>query len=315
MMVARVLGAVAIVLALVASAHADDKPWAAGVSAANQKQALALYKEGNAFFEQSQYKDALPKYEAAIALWDHPAIHYNAAVCLINLDRPVEAFENIVSALRFGAAPLGPDLFKQGETYRKMLAAQVGELEVSCADAGAQVTLDGEPIFTGPGSVKRRLRIGDHQIVVTKQRYQTETQLIHLGGGDDRHVAIVLKPVPGQRVLHRRWAKWKPWSLVVGGIAIAAAGAIPLVASQDHATSYQSWLDSCSPCLMPYPANETQEHSLATRDLWIARSAFAVGGALAVTGIALVVLNQPRLVNVTPIAGREQVGLAISGQW
>ncbi len=63
-MVARVLGAVAIVLALVASAHADkldDKPWAAGVSVANQKQALALYREGNAFFEQSQYKDALPK--------------------------------------------------------------------------------------------------------------------------------------------------------------------------------------------------------------------------------------------------------------
>ncbi len=314
-MVARVLGAVAVVLALVASAHADDKPWAAGVSAANQKQALALYREGNAFFEQSQYKDALPKYEAAIALWDHPAIHYNAAVCLINLDRPVEAFDNIVSALRFGAAPLGSDLFKQGETYRKMLAAQVGELEVSCADLGARVTLDGEPMFTGPGSAKRRLRVGDHQIVVMKPRYQTETRPVHLNGGDDQHVAIALQPVPGQRALHRRWAKWKPWSLVVGGVAIAAAGGLPLRASQHYASRYQAWLDNCEPCLMPYPANETQEHSLATRDLWIARGAFAVGGALAIAGVALVVLDQPRLVAVTPIAGREQVGLAISGRW
>ena len=55
--------------------------------------------------------------------------------------------------------------------------------------------------------------------------------------------------------------------------------------------------------------------TLATRDLWIARGVFALGGALAVTGVALVLLDQPRLVTVTPIAGREQVGLVISGRW
>ena len=66
------------------AAIADDKPWAAGVSDADQSAALALYKEGNAFFAQSQFKEALEKFVQALKIWDHPAIRYNAAVCLIS---------------------------------------------------------------------------------------------------------------------------------------------------------------------------------------------------------------------------------------
>ena len=43
-------------------ATADDKPWAVGVSKADQDAALALYKEGNEFFAQDKFKDALEKY-------------------------------------------------------------------------------------------------------------------------------------------------------------------------------------------------------------------------------------------------------------
>ena len=87
----------------------DDKPWAAGVSAENQKAALDLYNDGAKAFGDADYKDALATYTRALALWDHPAIRYNIAVCLINLDRPVEALDNLEHAMRFGAAPLGPD--------------------------------------------------------------------------------------------------------------------------------------------------------------------------------------------------------------
>src|ERR1700704_3159630 len=98
-----------LVVLLCGSAVADsaDKPWAAGVTPAAQHTALDLYQAGNTYFEQAQYKDALVKYELALQSWDHPQIHYNAAVCLINLDRPVEAYDHLLAAMRFGLAPLG----------------------------------------------------------------------------------------------------------------------------------------------------------------------------------------------------------------
>ena len=256
-MAARLL-VVAIALICANVAHADkhpkqpppavepEKPWAVGVTPENQKAALALYTEGNSFFEQSQYKEALPKYLAALEHWDHPAIHYNAAVCLINLDRPVEAYEHVVAALRFGEAPLAHDLFTQGQTYQKMLAGQVGELEVSCNEPGAEVTLDGEHVFTAPGSIKRRVKVGDHQIVATKPRFQTETETVRVNGGDDKHAVIVLKVVVAQRTLHRRWAKWKPYGVMASG-AVIALGAVPFFYEMNHhKTSYQGAInDAC----------------------------------------------------------------------
>jgi tetratricopeptide (TPR) repeat protein len=87
-----------VIIALILGSHAavaDDKPWEAGVPAAKQDAALALYKEGNAFFAQDQFKEALEKYVQALQIWDHPAIRYNAAVCNINLDRPLDAYEDL----------------------------------------------------------------------------------------------------------------------------------------------------------------------------------------------------------------------------
>jgi tetratricopeptide (TPR) repeat protein len=84
----RVLAALIAIACGAGVAHAEDKPWAAGVSAEAQSAALELYRQGNEMFEQARYLEALAKYEVALRSWDHPSIRYNAAVCLINLGRP-----------------------------------------------------------------------------------------------------------------------------------------------------------------------------------------------------------------------------------
>src|SRR5262249_43654840 len=83
-----------------------NRPWAQGVSDQQQTQALDKFKQGNALFEDHQYANALTTYREAIAFWDHPAIRFNIAVSLIHLDDPVQAFENLESALRYGESPL-----------------------------------------------------------------------------------------------------------------------------------------------------------------------------------------------------------------
>jgi hypothetical protein len=326
------LGAIAIALALLASARVAiaDKPWAVGVSAHDQDAALALYRDGNALFADDHYKDALVKYEQALALWDHPAIQYNAAICLINLDRPLDAYVHLEAALRDGAEPIGEEHFKQGQRYRKLLARQVAELEVSCSEPGAEVRLDGKLLFVAPGTTTRPVLVGEHHLVASKPRFQTETRTIVVAPGNKLTIALPLALLPSERRLARRWNKWTPWIVVASGAAIAAAGVpLYLVAQHDY-DKYDSAVAAICPqsalacpdpsrpdlqaaqarALAAIPPSYESNARLASR---AEIAAFAIGGAIAATGFVMVVLDQPRL--VAPTIGPERVGVIVEGRW
>ena len=304
-------------LLLGAPAHADDKPWAAGVTEAHQKEALELYNKGNVAFAQAEYKDALETYALALALWDHPAIRYNAAVCRINLDRPLEAFEDLERAMKFGPAPLGPELFKQGINYQKLLGKQIAELEVAVDEPGATITLDGKLLFTAPGSQHQRVLAGDHQIVVEKPQFQTETQPVHVTGGDSKRVAITLKPLAVSRTLHRRWPAWIPWTVLALGAVPTAAGAWFF---REARRDYASYDAAVSTAFNTHPGEPADAMTLAfqrdgDREAMLTYTSFAIGGALIATGFVMIVLNQPHLTVVTPVVGADHAGLAVGGSF
>lgn len=322
-MTARLVAVVVtVVVTLVGAgpARADDKPWAEGVSEANQKQALALYRDGNLLFEKSACVEALAKYEQALAAWDHPAIRYNAAVCLIELDRPEEAYAYLLRALRFGADPLGPDLYKQGLTYQKLLGGRLGQLEITCDTDGAQLTLDGKPLFVAPGTTSRHLVPGTHQIVATERGHQTETRSVVVEPGRTQRVEITLRRRDAPPPLERRWASWKPWAVVIGGGVVASAGIGFYFKSRADFDKFDDAVRRICPdgCYEPGLSAEDRA-DLAIEDTaktWrvIAYSALAVGAAGLGTGVALVILNQPR-VRVSPTASTDGAGLIISGHW
>jgi tetratricopeptide (TPR) repeat protein len=294
---------------------ADDKPWSAGVPADRQQQALALYKDGNQFFEQDQFKEALVRYEKALVLWDHPAIRYNAAICLINLDRPAEAYEHLIAAMRFGEAPLGADLYKQGQSYEKLLARQVATLEVRCSEPGAQVSLDGKSLFHGPDSARRYVPAVDaHQIVAAKPGYQTETRLIKLAPGKTTTLVIEL------RLLGTAKRRVNPWFVVIGG-AIVASASVPLwLGARSSYQAYDARVASACPggCLdsdLPAAARALESHARLENALAI--GALAVGSAGVVGGLALRYLTRPHrgAPTVVPAVGTDHLGLVISGRW
>ena len=101
-----------------AEMQSSDRPWAKGVSESDQRRALELFGKGNGLLKDSLFVQAAAQYRAALKSWDHPAIHYNLVLALLNLDQPVEVLQHLEAAMRYGAAPLDADKFNQARAYR-----------------------------------------------------------------------------------------------------------------------------------------------------------------------------------------------------
>ena len=229
--------AVTLVLGL-ATAHADPTPWSAGVSEVQKAQAKIALDDGNALFLDKKYGEALAKYQAAIASWDHPAIRFNVVRCLIQLDRPVEASDNLKLALKYGAAPLEEGVYTEALSYEKLLANQIGELAITCTQPGVKLTLDGQPLATCPAKEQRRVTPGPHQLVGVKDGFLTRTLELVIIGGRSQAVSIALEPASkAARIVHR-WPTWIPWVVFGGGFAMAGIGGVLNLSAAGDMDSY-----------------------------------------------------------------------------
>src|SRR3954463_10623282 len=100
----------------------DTRPWAVGVAVADQQKALQLFHGGNVQLNDGLFAKAADKYREALKPWDHPAIHYNLALAQMNLDQPIDAYNNLQSAVKFGEPPLqSKDKFDHATDYLKLL--------------------------------------------------------------------------------------------------------------------------------------------------------------------------------------------------
>jgi hypothetical protein len=301
-----------------------DRPWALNVTESAQKEALALFEQGNKLFETSEHTAALAKYREALKVWDHPAIRYNAAVALINLDQPLAANENLELALRYGALPFSQETYQQALTYRKLLHGQLAELKVSCSELGAEVTMDGAPLFVAPGEISRWLLPGPHQIVARKAGYLTETRSLTLLPGKPASEQVALQEIrtlPTKTV--RRWTVWKPWAVAGAGVLVGLAGGAFYLQAKSDNDAFDAQVQMS--CPMGCPATAVPKTAYDARDRGkteniVAISLFSVGGAVAASGIAMLVLNQPRVVpaeessrlSAVPLVGPGTFGFSIA---
>jgi hypothetical protein len=287
-------------------ARAEDRPWAAGVSDDEQARALEIFKVGNASFTEGRHAEALARYREAITHWDHPAIRYNMAVALVHLDQPLAAYAELERGLRYGAEPLGEELHAEGLTYRKLLRGQLAELRVVCKEQGAEVMLDGQRLFVGPGEATRTVLPGAHQLGAIKRGFLTESRAVTVLPGKQTVEEVKLVPLGSATRLERRWARWKPWAVVGAGAALAVL-AVPLkIKAESDMDDYDAEIQrtcpsGCPTSSLPGPVRDL--HDQAVLEDRLALGGFVVGGAAAIAGVVLVVLNQPRAVEIAPRPG------------
>jgi hypothetical protein len=291
----------------------DPKPWATGVPQEVQDKASALYEEGNTLFAQQAHAPALEKYRQAIALWEHPLIRFNMAVTEIRLERILEAADNLEKSLAFGDKPFKPELYQQALDYQALVKNQVGYLEVSCDQAGTRLLLDGKPWFDCPATKRIRVLTGEHAIVGEKQGFLTASTKVVVDGGETVREKIALIPLESAVILKYPYRRWIPWTTTGTGVAVALGGAAVWLAGRSQMDRFETdysvqCQNGCEPGLTaPEHRSLAAQRDSAQLKGQIGIAMAGVGGAVAVTGIALVILNRPERVlpnvEVAPKAG------------
>ncbi len=280
------------------TAEGDNRPWAEGVSVDDQAQAEVIFKEGNQHMRDSLFVQAIGKYREALTIWDHPSIHYNLSLALMNLDRPILVYGHLGNAISHGPEPIEQDKYDQALAYRELVLEELAWIEVVCEQEDVRVALDGRQLFVGPGREKVLVRKGEHQVSASREGYFAQNRQITLAAREEAVEVFNLVSVDEVTVSRRRWAPWIPWTLVATGSAIVASGAIFHNQSRTGFGSYDDGFDSaCSEgCpVTDISTNLNDELSGAENNQTIAYIAYGVGGVALASGMVMVFLNQPRL--------------------
>jgi hypothetical protein len=273
----------------------DQQPWTVGVSAEQKAAARSLLDAGNELFLARKYGEALEQYRAAVKTWDHPAIRFNIVRCLVQLEKPLEAYVELELALKYDAAPFDESIYSEALGYQKLLANQIGELEVSCKQEGLTLTLDGQPLPTCPGTHARRVLPGQHQIVGKKNGFVTKTVELVVLGSSHAKAAIEVVPLTtltrGAHVEHR-WAQWLPWTVFASGFALAGVAELFHLRAVSNQDEYRKLVTKT--CATGCNTAEL-DHSLESRARLqnnIGLGVLTVGAAVAITGGIMLVLNR-----------------------
>jgi hypothetical protein len=278
--------------ALTAFAQEAERPWAKGIPPARQKEALEIFRQGNGALKESQWRIAADRYRKALELWDHPAINYNLALALLQLDQPIETYERLVASLRYGAAPLDADKFEQAQRYKALVEKQVATVEIVCDVEGAVVKLNGTVV---PNRHKGLVRAGPITVTATKEGFLTNEQSPTLYGGETRKLELTLVPAEQALEYRRLFAAWIPWTVLGTGVALAAGGLGLHLTARSQFGAYDRGIEGCTDAMTGGCVPSLDLAALATQGRSQqagAMTLYGIGGAAIVTGAVLLYVNR-----------------------
>jgi len=304
-------------------------PWLVGVTPAEQQAANIAFREGNTQLNDGLFVDAVAKYREALKHWNHPAIHYNLSLALLNLDQPIEVFDHLNAAVQYGADPLEKDKFEHAKEYLLLVEKQLADIEVSCDKIGAKVSVDGKEVFVAPGTYSQKVRVGKHTFVADKQGYNARITAPYIGPGEKFRIELKLYTAEELTRYKRRWTTtWFPYAIVGAGALVGlAAGALELSAQSDY-DDYNKRVAACNATSAGCPASTpgiTKSRDSGDTKRLLGFVGYGVAGAAVVAGTTLLWLNRrqpyqisaeqlnatPAAISIAPIVSPEVVGAMV----
>jgi hypothetical protein len=311
----------------------STNPWVAGVTPEEQQAALRLFREGNSQLNDGLFVSAVNKYRDALKHWNHPAIHYNLSLALLNLDQPIEVYDELNKALQYGAAPLEKDKYDHAKEYLLLVEKQLADVEVSCDKIGAKVSVDGKEVFIAPGKFSQKVRVGKHTFYADKQGYNARITAPYIGPGEKFRIELKLYTAEELTRYRRKWDNtWFPYVVVGAGALVAGGGALFEHLAQSDYDKYNAKVGACNTssagCSIKTPGIQSLHDSGDTKRT-IGFIGYGVGAAAAVTGAVLLYVNRrepyqisaeqlnatPGGVAVAPLVSPDAVGASVMGHF
>jgi hypothetical protein len=276
----------------------ENRPWARGVAATDQQAAQALFQEGNERLKESVFVEAVRQYRQALQHWNHPAIHYNLALALMNLDQPIEVHKHLVAAMQHGPEPLDTGRFEHALQYKSLIEKQLAWVEVACDMSGATVTWNGRPLFVGPGRFQGLVRPGMHSLVALKEGYLPTEKSQTVMPGQKLHLRLKLYTADELTRYRRRWATWLPWTTMGAGAAVAASGGLLHQQARARLQEFDSGITTCGGCFPAPGLARLRSRAGVLQNMAI--GAYAIGGAALTTGVVMLYLNRSQPYRIRP---------------
>jgi hypothetical protein len=275
------------------------------VSKTDEDCANRAFHQGNDMLNNGLFAPAVARYREALRCWDHPGIHYNLALALINLDQPIEVYEQLNEAIKYGADPLDEGKFEHAKEYLKLVAGLLADIEVSCDKPGAKIAVDGKEVFVAPGSYKAKVRVGKHTFYGDKEGYNARVNAPFIGPGETFRIELKLYTAEELTRYRRRWDKeWMPYTVIGAGALVGLiGGGMELLASSNYKDLNAAVAKCNTPtagCKIEDNQNLVDMRKSGDTKRTLGYVGYGVAGATIATGALLAYLNRRTPYQVRP---------------
>ena len=259
----------------------------------DEDRAVELAHEGREYFNQGRFQEALTAFEQAESLASSPVLGLYIARSHRNLGHLVAARDQYQKVIETEVLPTAPEPFRAAKDDAKkeldVLIPRIPRVtfELVPEAPGATLTVDGTTI-EGPGA--RDLDPGAHEVTVREDDAVRARKRFVLQEGDKgAHVRLELTASGDGEAPP---AELTQGSLIPGIVVLGAGGAGLLIGAITGglAVAAEGDLEQACPGLVCPPEKQDDLDSANTLALTSTVS-FIVGGAIAATGVVLLVLR------------------------
>jgi hypothetical protein len=174
--------AAVLLASLLFGSPATAQPGGPG-AAQRREDARVHFERGIGLRDKERWAEALAEFQASRSLFLTLNGTTNAAACLVNLERYLEALEMYESALRDFSEKLKDEDKRDVLLVIKLLYNSVGTIEIVGSEPGATVQLDHVSRGELPLGAPLRVSRGAHTVRVVKEGYEPFEQRLDVAGG------------------------------------------------------------------------------------------------------------------------------------
>jgi tetratricopeptide (TPR) repeat protein len=259
-----------------------------------------LLDEGRSLFtDDADYAQALERFQRSYQLSPNWQALNGIALVYQQQGLHVDAFDTYQRLLADFDDVLSTEQRTRVERRVEWLEARIGSLVLDAPQAGARILVDGREVGVGPLHRTVRVMPGNHAVIATLPGHEPMTRTIAVAAGGGAQVDVALRPsqVRLERPdMVRRMKPWIPWVTLGGGLAGVGAGVLlQLDARRDRDDVEELIRRHWEIDQKPVRIEDDPRYQRAQIKNGFGISLYVVGGAVAVTGAVLAVLNQPHM--------------------